>query len=1070
MSSGVLPVHVVTASAGTGKTHRLVDEVERAVLANTLAVAILATTFTNRAAAEMVSRARAELVNASRRDDAERLLTGRFGTVNSVFGALLREFAFEGGRSPVTEVIPEERARLFFRMAADRAFGEYADELQAVAERLGYGDQRAGRGTTWMELVAQVVDLTRANGISPQDLALSRDRSWAGLSVLLEPARAGETADGLDSALGNAVTRAIRAIGGGDGTKGTDGVLQELRETDAILASGRPLQWQRWAKLAKIKASKASDYLLDAVRLAAAAHARHPRLRADVDAMIRGVFDCAAAGLDAYRDFKMVRGLVDFGDQEAEALKLLGRPDVARILADRLVLALVDEFQDTSPIQLALFLRMARIVRRSVWVGDPKQSIYAFRGSDPELMAAVAKRIPAVPGGSHETLATSYRSRPGLVGFVNHVFVPAFLPQGIAREQAECAGVHRTDAKAQPVPLAVWHIQGKNKEARAAALAAGVRRMLGEPSAWPIVPKGSDEPRDVRGGDIAILCRTGEACMEVALSLEAAGIEVALGRAGLLESAECALALANLRWLADPSDSLALAEIAHLTEETVGDEQPRWFESALGGPEGHARLRAHPIAIALDALRPSLLSMTPAEALDAAIAAADIVGHCVSWGNAERRLGYLDALRALAHDYEEDRRQERKPATTGGLIAWVKERAAEKPASGGDHAVVVTTYHGAKGLEWPVTILFQLDTNGRPRLFDQVVAESGPDGIDLDDPLAGRWLRLWPWPYGAQAKDVGLDMRAAQCEVGRNAARQAAEEDVRLLYVAMTRARDYLVLAVGQTKGNSRSAALDALVDADSRSLVDLSMSDGGSLVAGGRTHACRAWTLVEEAEGEEPAAMPASTAYDAVTVTAGTPVIHLPYRLRPSGAPARPGGARILERFVLGPRLAITGSPDMAALGDAVHGFFAADQGLRMPEARQRLAESLMRRWGVGGALAPADVVAAADRLSGFISTRWPGVEIRREWPIAGRVAMQRVNGRLDLLIETPKGLIIIDHKTYPGRPDTWEGRAIGYAGQLELYGQLCAAATDKSVEGLFVHLPVAGAILRVAGEGPAS
>ena len=65
----------------------------------------------------------------------------------------------------------------------------------------------------------------------------------------------------------------------------------------------------------------------------------------------------------------MARGLVDFADQEAEALRLLGRPDVAGVLAERLEVALVDEFQDTSPIQLALFLRLARIVQRSSgWV------------------------------------------------------------------------------------------------------------------------------------------------------------------------------------------------------------------------------------------------------------------------------------------------------------------------------------------------------------------------------------------------------------------------------------------------------------------------------------------------------------------------------------------------------------------------------------------------------------------------------------------------------------------------------------------------------------------------------
>lgn len=1061
---GALPVRIVTASAGTGKTHRLVSDVEQAVRAETPPAAILATTFTNRAAAELVGRARAELVKANRRDDAEALLGGRFGTVNSVFGALLREFAFEGSRSPVTEVIPEERARAFFRMAADRPLGEYADRLQAVAGRLGYSDRTGGRGINWTELIAQVVDLARSNGLSPQDLAASRDRSWSGLSALLEAPRKGDTVVRLDAAFAKAVSGAIRAIAAGDGTQVTNKALQELRDVEGGLASGRAVPWQQWAKVAKMKAGRASDSLLNDVRAAAAAHARHPRLRSDVEAMIFGVFDCAAAGLEAYRDFKMARGLVDFGDQEAEALRLLDRADVTRTLTERLAVALVDEFQDTSPIQLALFLRMARIARRSVWVGDPKQSIYAFRGSDPELMTAVAREITATPGGSSETLATSYRSRPGLVEFVNDLFVPAFQPQGITREQAECANAHRSDAEGQSLPMAVWYVQGNKKEARAAALAAGVRRLLDEPAEWTIVPKDSAAPRNVRAGDIAILCRTGETCKEVASALEAVGTEVAMGRPGLFKSAECALALASLRWLADSSDTLALAEIAHLTDDTAGNQQPRWFESALDGSDGHDRLRAHPISLSLDSLRPALLSMTPAEALDAAVAAAGIVGRCVSWGNGALRLAHLDALRAVARDYEEDCRQERKPVTVGGLVAWFGESKAEKPAAGGDRAVVVSTYHGAKGLEWPVTILFELNTVGRPRLFNQVVAEGAPGGINLDDPLAGRWLRLWPWPYGDQEKDVGLDARAAQSDEGGLAAKRAAEEDVRLLYVAMTRARDYLVLAVDQVKGNSRSAALGALIDASGNPLVNLPGADGDPLEVAGNAHACRVWMHAEEVDQGNTAVRLEQPAYDAISSSPGPTVIHPPYRFRPSEAePGREGGC-ILERIALGPRLALTGSPDMAALGDAVHGFLAADSSRRSREARQELAESLMRRWGVGGALSPADVVAAADRLSGFVSGRWPNAPILREWPIAGRIGLQRVKGRIDLLVDTADGLVLIDHKTYPGRPETWEERVVGYASQLGVYGRLCEAATGRPVVAKFVHLPVAGTVLRIS------
>lgn len=1063
------PVRMVTASAGTGKTHRLVTEVRDAVSSDapTPASAILATTFTTRAAAELVSRARGLLVEGGRRHDAEQLLAGRFGTVNSVFGALLREFAFEGGRSPVTEVVPEERARLLFRMAADKAIGEHADRLQPVAERLGYAGQ-GRKGIAWPDRVSQVIGLARANGIAPEGLGESRDRSWQGLGALLEAPRKGETADGLDRALADVVGAAIHAIGAGDGTKITTEALIELKEVSPTLVSGGLLAWQQWAKLSKIKAAKASNPLLDGVRRAAAAHARHPRLRGDVEAMIRGIFDCAADALVAYRDFKLARGLVDFADQEAEALRLLDRPEVSRVLAQRLELALVDEFQDTSPIQLALFLRLARVVRRSLWVGDPKQSIYGFRGADPELMSAVAAGIAAASGGAGETLATSFRSRPGLLALFNDLFVPAFQRQGIPRAQSECSRAHRVDAAGQSSPLAVWHVGGSNKDKRATALAAGVRRMLDEPAAWTIVPKGETAPRPVRGGDVAILCRSKKTCREVAAALESAGLEVALGRDGLLDSAECALALACLRWLADASDTIALAEIAHLTDPGSATEQPAWFATVLSGQEGIARLRTGPIPGRLEKIRPALLSMTPSEALDAAVDAAGMAGRMVAWGNAAQRHADLDALRALARDYEEDRRQSRRPATAGGLVDWLGKSGAEKPASGDERAIVVSTYHGAKGLEWPVTILFQLDTSARSRLFDQVVAEAAPGGVNLDDPLAGRWLRLWPWPYGEQKKDVGLDTRAAQSDVGRSAARGAAEEEVRLLYVAMTRARDHLVLAVDQGKNGPKAASLDGLMGDDGIPLLKLPLAEGNRLQVGTAAHKCLVWTLTEASSDQASTEGQRPPIYD----TAGAPrdgaAIHLPYRFRPSDTGETEGGAaKIVERISLGARLALTGSHDMAALGDAVHGFLAADAIHCDGAERHDMAERLMIRWGVGGALSPSGVVAAADRLWGFCSTRWPGARVLREWPVAGNVGLQHVRGRIDLLIETTTGFVVIDHKTYPGQPATWEDRVVRYGPQLGLYARLCMAATGKPVEGVFVHLPVAGAML---GVGPSS
>jgi ATP-dependent exoDNAse (exonuclease V) beta subunit len=105
--------------------------------------------------------------------------------------------------------------------------------------------------------------------------------------------------------------------------------------------------------------------------------------------------------------------VLDFADQEHQLLTLLDHPEVAAVLEDELDLLMVDEFQDTSPIQLALFLKLARFARRVYWVGDVKQAIYGFRGSDTALMQAILAaltRARRTQGGAAGVVALAART------------------------------------------------------------------------------------------------------------------------------------------------------------------------------------------------------------------------------------------------------------------------------------------------------------------------------------------------------------------------------------------------------------------------------------------------------------------------------------------------------------------------------------------------------------------------------------------------------------------------------------------------------------------------------------
>jgi ATP-dependent helicase/nuclease subunit A len=736
------PIDVITASAGTGKTYRVVQEAQSALDGGLDPERLMAVTFTVRAAEELRERLRSHLLAQSRTTEAERLLGARIGTVHAVFGALLHEFAFEAGRSPLVDVLAEEVVGPSFAIAADTAIARHAQTLEPLAARFGLRGRRVK--LDWRDIVRDIVDLARQNDIGPDQLADSAHRSWGGLaSLLAKPDQRGASA--LDRALVEAVDNALRALpGSSDTTKATADALAALQRVAPLLQS-RPdeLPWPDWARLARLPSGAASRAIVAPVQTAASAHPTHPCLTADLRAFVEGVFSCAAEAMRDYQIWKAQQGLVDFPDQEAGALHLLAQPQVRGALAERVHLLLVDEFQDTSPIQLALFLSMAAIVRRSVWVGDPKQAIYGFRGADPEVMALAASQVAPATGGRNDSLATSRRSRPALVAFFDDLFVPSFQRHGLSERQIALRDAARMDACAETPALAMMGLQAKNADEEAQALADGIRVMLAAPKNWPVQPRRSDTVRAMQPGDIAVLCRRNERCAAVAKALEARGIAAAIGRAGLLDAAEVVAALAALRVAADPSDRLALAELARLG----GADDAAWLTASLA-PEREALEKLVPAVPALAALRERMLHLTPTEALDAAIEAADVHRFAVAWGDAESRLANLDALRGLAASYQETSASLAAPATTSGLIAWITAQdGAEQPASLDPNSVQVLTCHGSKGLEWPVVVLGDLGEPPEPRLFDYVVAEPGA-AFDWRAPLAGRWVRFWPWPYG----------------------------------------------------------------------------------------------------------------------------------------------------------------------------------------------------------------------------------------------------------------------------------------------------------------------------------
>ena len=1034
-------LELVRAGAGSGKTTDLCRIVDEAVRTGLDPARVLATTFTKKAAAELKGRMQANLLAGT----ADRLVAGRnaerlelaaIGTVHNVAHRLLSRYALELGLSPRLEVVTES--------ASERALGHLLGALPSaawqpltdIAGRLGLDDLP--------QRILGLLAAKRGNRIADAEFAAQMTASAVRVCELLAPGGAsteeppiGRLHELAEAALANIDTLV------NDTQQNTDKARQKLRQ---LKSKNLPL-WGSYLESIKITAGKRSgaDAMLDPLRNHAADVCRNPKLLADVREFSRLLVEETNRLDTEYKRYKSERGLVDFTDLEILLLRLLDDESLAARLGEDFDLVLVDEFQDTNPLQLAIFQRLRRISPRSRWVGDPKQAIYGFRDTDPKLVNDLWNDTP---DATREELPHNYRSQRGLVQFVGAVFAPVLGDD--ARQEPHDPGV--------PRGLERWVFDTKNQTDDATALACGIARLQAE---------------GIRLGDIAVLERTNRLLKPIAAALGDLGIPCLLESPGLLSTREGATVLAGLRLVADRSDSLAAATLIHIMSDPEKDT-PDWIEERLRALaaakasddasfcqpwEGDPRLAR------IGEINRSLLS--PAQIVPQVFEALGLPALVVKWRDPARRCSNLDSLVRHSHEYEESAFEAGEAATLSGLILYLEHLETEKldlcyPPLGHD-AVTLTTYHSAKGLEWPVVVLSGLDSSRSPDMWSPVVTGGGQADAD---PLAGRTLRSWTWPFGRTDGEFpkmrsgsGLEDRALASAEGQERADRDSNENLRLLYVGCTRAKSKLVFAHREDK----YAWLAQLTNLDS--LLKCSLGVGEHALDGIDTSFV--FRLLDSSMAENCRVTATQQQRWLSLSGVANPAEFTPRFHSPSQAPKEAIAVMAHSEELPGPSFFPAGAEEsqFASIGDAVHAYFAALPSMTSISAAEKviIAARCLSAFSVTGILSPADVVASGDRFLKWVTDRYPGAQWHAEVVTSGpREPGGHWHGAIDLLLRLANGsVVIIDHKSAPIRREHCMAKAQQFTGQIAAYNEVLRAV-GENVETAWIHFPLAGEMVQ--------
>ena len=1002
----------ISAGAGSGKTTRIIDELVNAITNEKRRPSeIMMTTFTRAAAQEMQERAKKKLLELNMPDKANEMGAATIGTIHSVCLRFIQKYWYLIGISPDCQQMDENDFNSYvdqslFEKVSTEDMVNFEKWRKVLDWKKFDGKPYESYWRDWLRIM-----VNKARYYHIDDLELSHTKSIDEIKAVFDrhPFNEKECNQCL-----KALQHAMENVRDTARTANTNNERRNYLATyDQLIAHGK----------IEIESIIAIQDEYEALKTEAAKVVFCDKYREATIAIVDKLFYILTVWRKEYQEYKKAKKMLDFNDMEVLFLELLKTPEVQAEIG-KYQLVLVDEFQDCNPMQIDIFKRISDLVPRSIWVGDPKQAIYGFRGTDTALVQEVSNQIVDGENGCYRAyLHISYRSREELVDYVNDEFstifqnAPFYLRD--AKEHKEITlDSGRTCKIPSPYPsLQSWTVRKSGNSIDFSVLAHNIRDLVGKTF---VEPKGQPV-RPAQYGDIAILVRKNGTIANVTKALRKFGVPFFATEDNDKEAQpiELQLLMELAQYKLSPKYRPHLrADILHLLNDIPSQDLLNDYLANISVTLDENKKRQYngrdewktedELIKRIDNIISDCYANGLYDTLTTLVDKLRIYDLVAMWGDSEIRRSNISRTLRLAKDFDHhcEILEISKP-TFAGYAEYMADAQAKTGLDLNSPSVKVLTMHKSKGLEWPIVIYYDGDNDFAE---DEKIVEREFFGIrEQRNDDHTYWLRVFPCITNNSETYQYLYKESYFSE-----SKQRVEADeTRLRYVAYTRARDILI-TIRADKDGSFYAPVSTL---QTYTLIDTANTkrEGSDLT----------YLVNPSKSGITSALKPSEpTKVDSITI------------------PKEKDDAR------------------MSTIGTCIHNIYAAYDAEMDEQSAIAMAQKIIESVKLSQILNAKEVIGAIRSLYIYLTEKYgAATKIGHEVPFSFvRDNGQLLRGEIDLLWYTEDGVVVVDYKNIQGE----EANPEHYTSQMEAYREVVESAGHKC-KGIILFYATLGQIIEL-------